>query len=55
MKEKNQFKFSIVIKVQETSLSIFILGLNNSAENKGFAMSVAHTASCVNAKPLQVS
>lgn len=54
-KENNRFKFSIIMKVPETSLFMFILGLRNCAENKAFAMSVAHTASCEDSKPLQVS
>lgn len=53
-RKKNQFNFPIIMKGPEASLSVFILGLNNCAEHKGFAMSVAHTASCVNSKPLQV-
>lgn len=54
--KKNQFNFSIIMKVPEARLCVFILGLNNCAEeHQGFATSVAHTASCVNSKPLQVS
>lgn len=34
---------------------VLMWSLNNCAEDKGFAMSVAHTASCVNSEPWQVS
>lgn len=54
-KEKNQFRFSIIMKVPETSLSMFILGLSNCTKDEAFALSVAHTASCENSKSLQVS
>lgn len=39
--KKNQFNFSSIMKVPEARLSVFILGLNNCAQHKGFAMSVA--------------
>lgn len=54
-KEKNQFRFSIIMKVPETSLFMFILGLSNCTKDEASALSVARTASCENSKSLQVS